>query len=159
MKIFSFLFALASVSAVSSLCLNAICSSNPSNTIRGCDTQGCGHHGASRRGGTRKHNGIDVVCTPGSSVYAPFSGTIVRRTRPYATGGSYNNGLVLRGSGSWKGFEARIWYFTPKRTSGSMTAGENLGPYQKLPYRGITQHVHLQLKKNGRSVNPASYVC
>ncbi|XP_057290882.1 myeloid protein 1-like [Hydractinia symbiolongicarpus] len=140
------------------LCFNAMCGSNPLNKIRGCDRQGCGHYGASRYGG-RRHDGIDVECEPGSFVYAPFSGTIVRQSRPYKTGGSHNNGLVIRGSGSWKGFKAKMWCFAPTKTSGWMTARQNLGSSVRLPYYGITQHLHLQLLKNGRSVDPTSYVC
>uniref|UniRef100_A0A674K7B5 Uncharacterized protein n=1 Tax=Terrapene triunguis TaxID=2587831 RepID=A0A674K7B5_9SAUR len=70
-----------------------ICAGNPSNKIRGCDRFGCGHYGTSIR-----HLGVDVICKDGSTVYAPFSGTIERRVNPNRRNNAINNGIQLRGS-------------------------------------------------------------
>ncbi|XP_057290879.1 uncharacterized protein LOC130613571 [Hydractinia symbiolongicarpus] len=163
-------------------CLHTVCSSNQNNTIRGCDRQGCGYHGAKR--GRRKHNGVDIICTPESIVYSPFNATIVRRSTPYSKGGSYNNGLMMAGSGKWKGeiivliwrrekirvtysskskcdicFTIKLWYFKPFKTKGFVVAGTKIGISRSLPYVGITQHLHLRLLKNGIFVNPSNYIC
>lgn len=45
--------------------------------LRGQDQHGYGYFGASRSGGSRQHNGIDLVCTPGEAVFSP-----VRTTTP-----------------------------------------------------------------------------
>lgn len=46
---------------------------------RGCDNQGCGHFGAPRQNGTRKHNGHDFVIQPFSSFTFPFDVEILRK--------------------------------------------------------------------------------
>uniref|UniRef100_A0A8C4VZ61 Uncharacterized protein n=1 Tax=Gopherus evgoodei TaxID=1825980 RepID=A0A8C4VZ61_9SAUR len=43
-------------------------------------------------------SGVDVVCNDGSTVYAPFSGTIERKVIPYKISNAINNGLQLHGS-------------------------------------------------------------
>ena len=44
------------------------------------------------------------MCTPESIVMAPFPGTILRRSFPYANNNEpYNNGLYLEGTGEAKG--------------------------------------------------------
>ncbi|CAB3993779.1 leukocyte cell-derived chemotaxin-2-like, partial [Paramuricea clavata] len=91
-------FLVLSESAVESLKLGQLCSSNCANRVRGCDSQGCGYYGASR--GSRTHKGSDIVCTPESIVMAPFPGKILRRSFPYANNNEpYNNGLYLEGTG------------------------------------------------------------
>lgn len=54
-----------------------------------------------RDGGRRKHKGLDIVCTDGATVYAPFDVTIVRRVIVYTdpAKAAINNGVELRGGG------------------------------------------------------------
>uniref|UniRef100_A0A8D0FPG7 Leukocyte cell derived chemotaxin 2 n=1 Tax=Strix occidentalis caurina TaxID=311401 RepID=A0A8D0FPG7_STROC len=75
-----------------------ICSSQPANKIRGCDSQGCGGYNDPRGG--RKHRGVDVVCEDGAVVYAPFTGMINKQARPYGNGNAIDNGVQLSGSGT-----------------------------------------------------------
>ncbi|XP_074924256.1 leukocyte cell-derived chemotaxin-2-like isoform X2 [Chelonoidis abingdonii] len=71
-----------------------ICDGNPLNSIRGCDKYGCGYYGAPRNGG--KHLAVDVKCQDGSGVYAPFSGLIVRRIKPFGNNNAIDDGILLR---------------------------------------------------------------
>ena len=54
--------------------------------MRGCDGngKGCGHYGASRDGGVRRHLGVDIQSTPGQDVVAPLDG------RAYPINGKYS---------------------------------------------------------------------
>lgn len=47
----------------------------------------------------RHHPGVDVLCSDGSVVYAPFTGTIVGQEKPYRSKNAINNGLRLSGRG------------------------------------------------------------
>ncbi|XP_028390791.1 leukocyte cell-derived chemotaxin-2-like [Dendronephthya gigantea] len=150
-------FILVFIVSVEASKLAKLCSSNPSNNVRGCDRQGCGHYRAAR--GRRRHYGVDIRCSPGSTVYAPFAGTIVRRSRPYPNNrNAFNNGLLIRGTGNFNGFSAKIWYFTPSLHSGRISKGRALGTSRRLLYTGITQHLHLQLYKGRKIVDPTSYL-
>ncbi|OPJ88171.1 leukocyte cell-derived chemotaxin-2 [Patagioenas fasciata] len=117
-----------------------ICSGQPANKIRGCDSQGCGRYDDPRGG--RKHKGVDVVCEDGAVVFAPFTGTIERQVRPYGNGNAIDNGVQLSGSG----FCIQMFYIKPVKHSGPIKKGEKIGvllPMQSV-YRGITSHVHIQ---------------
>ncbi|XP_030360839.1 leukocyte cell-derived chemotaxin-2 [Strigops habroptila] len=117
-----------------------ICSGQPSNKIRGCDSHGCGGYNYPR--GARKHKGVDVVCEDGSVVYAPFTGNIDKRARPYGNNNAIDNGVQLSGSG----FCIKMFYIKPIKVSGLIRKGEKIGvllPMQKV-YRGIISHVHIQ---------------
>ncbi|XP_065546439.1 leukocyte cell-derived chemotaxin-2 [Lathamus discolor] len=117
-----------------------ICSSQPSNKIRGCDSHGCGGYNNPRGG--RKHKGVDVVCKDGSEVYAPFTGNIDKRARPYGNNNAIDNGVQLSGSG----FCIKMFYIQPIKYSGPIRRGEKIGvllPMQRV-YRGIISHVHIQ---------------
>ncbi|XP_029769249.1 leukocyte cell-derived chemotaxin-2-like [Terrapene carolina triunguis] len=108
-----------------------ICAGNPRNKVRGCDKFGCGYYGAPRE---IKHLGVDVICRDGSTVYAPFSGTIGGRVNPYPKNNAINNGLLLRGSG----FCIHMFYIRPVRYSGRINKGQKIGvmlPMQRV-YRG-----------------------
>uniref|UniRef100_A0A8C8SIS6 M23ase beta-sheet core domain-containing protein n=1 Tax=Pelusios castaneus TaxID=367368 RepID=A0A8C8SIS6_9SAUR len=122
-----------------------ICAGNPSNKIRGCDGYGCGHYGAPRKskdGSRRQHKGVDVVCSDGSTVFAPFSGTIERQVIPYKQNNAINNGVQLRGSG----FCVKLLYIKPVKYRGQIKKGDKIGvmlPMQSV-YRGMTSHVHVE---------------
>eukprot|EP00069_Balaena_mysticetus_P001675 bmy_03831T0 len=99
-----------------------ICAGKSSNEIRTCDSHGCGQYTAQRL-----HRGVDVLCSDGSTVYAPFTGMIVGQEKPYKNKNAINNGVRISGRGSIK-------------------KGEKLGtllPLQKV-YPGIQSHVHIE---------------
>ena len=42
---------------------------------------------------------MDVLCSDGSTVYAPFTGTIVGQEKPYKNKNAINNGVRISGRG------------------------------------------------------------
>ncbi|XP_064422922.1 leukocyte cell-derived chemotaxin-2-like [Latimeria chalumnae] len=120
-----------------------LCKGTSSNEIRSCDTYGCGYYGASRNGVKGAHKGVDVKCSDGSVVNAPFDGNIKRKSVPYKKNNAINNGILVEGGG----FCVKIWYIKPDRTIGEVKKGQQLGvllPMQKV-YPGITSHVHIEM--------------
>ncbi|XP_010899518.2 leukocyte cell-derived chemotaxin-2-like [Esox lucius] len=131
-----------------------LCANNQNNRIRGSDKFGQGHYGAPRTGG-RKHSGVDVMCSDGATVYAPFDVTIQGKSFPYSDPSkkAINDGLKLSGAGLC----FNLWYVKPVKYSGVVKKGQRLGtmmPMQKV-YPGITSHLHLQLCNKA---NPTSYL-
>ncbi|KAE8283768.1 Leukocyte cell-derived chemotaxin-2 [Larimichthys crocea] len=120
-----------------------LCSGNPSNSMRTSDRWGQGHYGARRQ--TRVHKGLDIVCTDGSIVYAPFDVTLHGKVIVYEdpTKAAINSGINLRG----EGLCFKLFYVQPDETSGSVSKGQRIGtmlPMQSV-YPGITSHVHVQM--------------
>ncbi|XP_074866200.1 leukocyte cell-derived chemotaxin-2-like [Carettochelys insculpta] len=119
-----------------------ICDGNPLNSIRGCDKYGCGYYGAPRNG--RKNLGVDIVCKDGSTVYAPFSGLIVRRIKPFGNNNAIDDGLLLRELGS--GSCIKMAFIRPLRSKGWIRKRSKIGvmlPMQSV-YPGGIPHVHIQ---------------
>ena len=123
---------------------------------RGCDSGGCGEFGASREGGKRRHNGFDILATPGNPVYAPRAGTITRHIDPYGDGGSYG-GVELK-------TEAEVWkimYMQPAVQPGAkVIAGQMIGTAQDVSrkYASVKPHLHIEVWVNGVAVNPEPYL-
>ncbi|XP_076877205.1 leukocyte cell-derived chemotaxin-2-like [Brachyhypopomus gauderio] len=119
-----------------------LCSGNPKNNKRGCDKKyGCGNYGASR--GTRKHLGLDIICSDGATVYAPFDVTVTGKAVPYTKDNAINDGVSLTGGGLC----FKLFYLKPVKYSGTVKAGQKLGtllPMQSV-YPGITSHIHVQM--------------
>uniref|UniRef100_A0A8C1HTV9 Si:ch211-132p1.4 n=2 Tax=Cyprinus carpio TaxID=7962 RepID=A0A8C1HTV9_CYPCA len=120
-----------------------LCSGNPSNSRRGFDKEGYGYYGASRDGGKRKHEGLDIVCADGATVYAPFDVKLNGKAAPYTKNNAINNGINLSG----EGLCFKLFYVKPDSYSGTLKKGQKIGtllPMQKV-YPGITSHVHVQM--------------
>uniref|UniRef100_UPI003AAA9FBB leukocyte cell-derived chemotaxin-2-like n=1 Tax=Centroberyx gerrardi TaxID=166262 RepID=UPI003AAA9FBB len=95
--------------------------------------------------GSRLHKGLDIVCSDGATVYAPFdvtlNGKVIVYTDPKKA--AINNGINLSG----EGLCFKLFYVKPDRTSGVVRKGQRLGtmlPMQSV-YPGITSHVHVQM--------------
>ncbi|KAM4819550.1 leukocyte cell-derived chemotaxin-2 [Thomomys bottae] len=117
-----------------------MCAGKSSNEVRTCDSHGCGAYSAQRS--QRSHRGVDVLCSSGSTVYAPFTGMIMGQEKPYKNKNVINNGIRLFGTG----FCVKIFYIKPVKYKGSIKKGEKLGtalPVQKV-YPGIQPHIHLE---------------
>ncbi|MEW5925887.1 MAG: peptidoglycan DD-metalloendopeptidase family protein [Gemmatimonadota bacterium] len=127
-----------------------------SGPVRGTDNHGSGKFGASRDGGKRSHNGLDFVALPGEKVLSPIEGLVVREARPYKTDPKYV-GVVIDGTGDWKGYEVKMFYVKGIKL-GRVRAGEVVGTAQDLgkKYPGITNHVHVEVRLHGLVVSPAS---
>jgi murein DD-endopeptidase MepM/ murein hydrolase activator NlpD len=118
------------------------------------DTYGSGQYGASRDRATRTHKGLDIITTAGETIYAPFTGDIIREAVPYANDPSYR-GLVIKGIDNWEGYEVKIFY-VEGILSGRVNKGQNIGTAQnlKLKYPTITNHIHVEVKKFGVQLDP-----
>ncbi|XP_061279558.1 leukocyte cell-derived chemotaxin-2 [Bos javanicus] len=117
-----------------------ICAGKSSNEIRTCDGHGCGQYTAQRN--QKLHQGVDVVCSDGSTVYAPFTGKIMGQEKPYKNKNAINNGVRISGGG----FCIKMLYIKPIKYKGSIKKGEKLGtllPLQKV-YPGIQSHIHIE---------------
>jgi len=148
---------------VTGCCMANLCSSYSSNQKRACDGYGCGHYGASR--GSRPHNGWDIKCQGGATVYAPFDGTVVRRSNPYKTPSCCNTGFQINGSGCFAGYSAKIFYASPNRVSipAKVTKGQAVATHTGLHCNGcydsrMTDHIHIQLEYNGKIVDPTQFL-
>uniref|UniRef100_A0A3Q0S5E9 Leukocyte cell derived chemotaxin 2, tandem duplicate 1 n=1 Tax=Amphilophus citrinellus TaxID=61819 RepID=A0A3Q0S5E9_AMPCI len=120
-----------------------LCSGNPSNSRRTSDGWGQGHYGAGRGG--RLHEGLDIKCSDGSTVFAPFDVTLNGKLTVYTdpSKAAINEGINLSG----EGLCFKLFYVRPDRTSGRVRKGERIGtmlPMQRV-YPGITSHVHVQM--------------
>ena len=131
---------------------------------RGKDAHGSGAYGAPR--GSRKHKGLDYATKPGTRVYSAVSGRVTRLGYPYK--GNRELRLIEIDAGlsngqiGDKGDLVRYMYVEPMVEKGwRISRGDLLGTVQKLPYRGITQHVHVDVRqmvnKRRKFVDPEKY--
>ncbi len=130
---------------------------NPTgHEIRGEDRYGAGAFGASRGGGARRHRGADYVSEPGEVVRAPISGIVQRIGFAYRGDARYQ--YVELGSAD-ETRAARVLYVGPTVQLGAFVrAGEPIGWAQDLSTRyprGITNHVHVEIKQDGVLADPA----
>ncbi len=132
--------------------------------LRGKDAQGSGAYGAPR--GSRKHKGVDYVAKPGDMVFSGVSGIVTRLGYPYK--GNRELRLIEIDAGlsdekiGGKGDLVRYMYVDPAVTKGwNIRKGDLLGIVQRLPFKGITQHVHVDVRqmvnKRRKFVDPVKY--
>ena len=124
---------------------------------RGADSHGSGDYLASR--GSRKHMGIDFACSPGCQVYPDISGLVTKLGIPYADPKKREYRYVQITDD--KGVDVRYFYLHPDVEIGqAVTTDTVIGICQDLTkiYEGITNHVHFEVKKNGKHINPEKYL-
>jgi hypothetical protein len=125
---------------------------------RGDDAYGEGRFHASRDGGAREHEGVDYVSNAGQTVRAPISGYVAK------IGYAYPDDQTLRFveiDNPALHLTARVFYIDPKVAVGDAVAiGRPIGQAMSLQrrYRGITDHVHLELAEGGRRVDAATLI-
>jgi hypothetical protein len=133
--------------------------------IRISDAFGSGIFGASRRKWTGskyvtyKHQGIDIIVKPGENILSPITGKINRIAYP-------------SDDHTWKGIEIenekyiiKIFYVSPTKTSGQITAGEKIAVAQDISQKyntatqKMTPHAHIEVrdKKTNKLLNPTSF--
>ena len=119
---------------------------------RGTDNYGSGQHGASRGG--RSHAGLDIVTRANEVIFSPIDGEVIREAFPYHDGTEYR-GILIKGTGDYNGYEIKLFYVNGL-LSGPVKAGGLIGHAQNLAvkYPGITNHVHLEIYRNGVPINP-----
>lgn len=71
------------------------------------------HYVCSYCSGQRKHMGLDIVCTDGATVYAPFDVKINGRAKPYGNNNAIDDGISLSGGGLY--FHHICYTFKKKR--------------------------------------------
>lgn len=126
------------------------------------DPAGGWSHGASRDGGAREHDGVDLLAEPGTPVRSPINGT-VRRIN-FTTSGMAT--ITLRND---DGQEIKFLYVAPVDGRGgqllvpgaAVRAGQIIGTvedlgegYEDARTGRMKNHVHMRVSENGKPVNP-----
>ena len=123
---------------------------------RTSDKHGSGHFGASR--GSRKHNGVDLACYPGSYVTSHVDGEVTKLGYPYAKHLEYRYVEIT----DHAKLKHRFFYIAPFLEEGDhVVAGSIIGASQELGrlYDGITEHIHYEIKDQaGNYINPNDYL-
>lgn len=117
---------------------------------RGQDKWGSGAYGASRGG--RDHNGVDLAVQPDTEIKATFAGTVTKLGFPYGDDLNYRYVQISKDS-----YDYRIFYVRPTVKDGEeVTEDTVIGTSQNLNkrYEGITEHVHFEVKKDGKFIDP-----
>lgn len=130
---------------------------NPTgHDLRGEDAYGAGFYGAPRAAGARRHHGADYVAEPGEIVRAPITGVVERIGFAYRGDDRYRY-VELASEGQAR--NVRVLCIGPLVQLGAVVrAGEPIGRAQDLSARyprGITNHVHVELRENGALADPA----
>ncbi len=117
--------------------------------VRGVDAYGSGAYGAVRDGGRRRHQGVDLIATPGEPVRAPIAGVVTRVGAAYA---GQDRLRFVEIANAQTRYTARVLYVGATVALGShVDAGDLIGSAQDLTVRyalGITNHVHVELVSN-----------
>jgi len=135
---------------------------------RGCDVFGCGGFGQSRDQGTRKHEGQDYLGYVGQEVLATQSGTVTKIGYPYGDNLAFRYIEITQEQKDLFSPEVDItvvreFYVLPLPTISVGTyirVGRAVGVMQNLNgrYPGISNHVHLEMRRNGVLLDPSKYV-
>lgn len=111
--------------------------------LRDCDPFGCGNFGAPR--GTRKHNGIDLIVSPGQDIFSPITGKVTRIAYPYASDLSYKGLEIVN-----EQYKVKIFYINPTVAIPSVvTAGQKIAEAQNIAAKygsTMTNHVHFEVR-------------
>jgi murein DD-endopeptidase MepM/ murein hydrolase activator NlpD len=100
------------------------------------------------------HSGADVVAVPGTGVYAPADGRVLRVYAPGALAG-YHGQVIELDHGS--GVRIRLAGLEGVEATGELRAGDVIG---RIAARddGVAAHVHIEVWRDGRLVDPAMQV-
>ena len=123
--------------------------------FRGTDSHGSGAFGASR--GSRKHNGVDFAAQPNSGVRSVCAGEVTKLGYPYADDLGFRYIQIT----DVDGYDVRYFYVKPLIKEGDhISCDEVIGHVQDLDqrYKGITPHIHFEVKKDGEFVHPEKYL-
>jgi len=127
---------------------------------RGHDAYGEGEFGASRDGGSRRHEGVDYMAEAGQDVVAPISGYITRIGCAYAGDQALK---FVEVSNPALRYVVRVFYVNPKVEVGeAVEMGRPIGTAHSLQKKypgGMTNHVHLEvMDKRGRRIDSARLI-
>lgn len=127
---------------------------------RAHDAYGEGEFGASRDGGSRRHEGVDFCAQAGQKVTAPISGYVTKIG--YAYPGDHQLQFVEITNPALH-YAARVFYVDPAVEVGQAVAiGRPIGVAHSLQRKypgGMTDHVHLEvMKANGDRFDAAQVI-
>lgn len=122
------------------------------------DSFGFGHFGAPRTSTSsnrKTHNGTDYMADAEQNVAACMTGTVNKIGYPYASDLQYRY-VEIR---SDDGFRVRHFYVFPAENIDigvKIKQGQTIGHCQNLAkkYRGMKNHVHVEIKKDGELLDP-----
>ncbi len=122
---------------------------------RAHDAYGEGAFGASRDGGSRRHEGVDFIAEAGQAVVAPVSGYVTKIGHAYA---GDNDLKFVEITNPAIRYAVRVFYVDPTVQVGDTIAlGRAIGTAHSLQRKypdGMTDHVHLEvLGRGGRRVD------
>lgn len=112
------------------------------------------HFGASRDGGARSHEGIDIGAPQGTPIVAAIAGRV---TAAGWLGSNPGNGVKIDHS---SGYLTKYFHLSSisVHTGQQVNAGQVIGTVGKTGNAQTTPpHLHFELWINGRAVNPVSY--
>lgn len=121
---------------------------------RGSDAFGSGSFGASRDNGGRMHNGADYKARAGDFIMSPIGGTLTRTMQVYSDDSRYRGLEIVSTSGD---IAVKMFYVNAVgNIPRTVVAGDHVGFAQNLSpkYAGITNHVHIEVRLNGKLENP-----
>ncbi|CCQ75673.1 M23 family metallopeptidase [Magnetospira sp. QH-2] len=128
----------------------------PGGAIRSPDAMGDGRYGASRDGGKRNHQGVDIVANPGQDVTSTVDGTVTKLGYPYANDKSYRYVEIQ----TKDGYVVRHFYVNPGnlKPGQAVVAGKTkIGTVQDLSKRypkGMTNHIHVEIRDRNKVAYP-----
>tara|TARA_R110001632_G_scaffold89123_1_gene192266 strand:+ start:603 stop:3893 length:3291 start_codon:yes stop_codon:yes gene_type:complete len=139
---------------------------NPNDfEIRGQDGQGNGNYGSSRDNGGRIHAGVDLVAIPGDLVVAPITGKLIVGNRVYSSDREELVLVKVIGTGDYAGYTAKIFYVVGNGylQNTIVDKGAVIGSVQNMsqyypPLGSMTNHIHYELRKNAKPVNPTPFL-
>ncbi len=114
------------------------------------DKAGNGNFWKSRMG--YYHEGIDVLCEKGETVYAPISGTIERKAYPYANDKRFE-GCVIKNATT----EIKLFYMICSKVGQNVEKGEVIGICQAISTKyegGMKNHLHIEIRQDNILINP-----
>lgn len=114
--------------------------------VREHDAYGFGAFGASRDGGSRRHEGVDFIADAGQTVVSPISGFVTKIGFAYADDADLK---FVEISNPALNYAARVFYIDPQVEVGQpVRMGQPIGAHATLEKKypgGMTDHVHLEI--------------
>ncbi|MCK5041485.1 MAG: M23 family metallopeptidase, partial [Sphingomonadales bacterium] len=126
------------------------------------DNYGFGHFGAPRTSNSsnrKTHNGTDYLAEADQEVRACISGKVSKIGYPYASDLQYRYVEITNDDG----YSVRHFYVFPASdidVGTKVKQGQAIGQCQNLAkkYRGMKNHVHVEIKKDGELLNPEGLI-